>query len=157
MRAPYALVAGVILTCSIAAPALASGGVVVTIDQSVPVRLSGTAAQVVVANPAIADASLLSRGQIAINGRTYGTTNIMVFDAAGRTIYNGLVTVTSPSSNQVALYRGAVSHHFTCASHCERTPVPGEPSEGVYQPYANAVRDYADRSKAAAQSSAQQP
>jgi len=158
MRAQLALVASIVLSAAAATPALAAGGLMVTIDQSAPVRLSGSAAQIVVSNPTIADATIVDHHQIVISGRTYGTTGIMVFDAAGRTIYNGAVTVTSPSSNQIALYRGTTPHHFTCSgAHCERTPTPGEPDSGVYNPYASSVKDYADRAKAAASAAGQQP
>ena len=135
-------------TLALAAPAAA--GVIARIDEATAVTLSGSAANVVVGNPSIADVSIIDRHRIAVLGRSYGTTNVMVFDAAGRVIYNGLVTVTSPSAGHVALFRGASVHNFTCGPRCERTPMPGEQADGVYTPYSQPYKDYADRAKPAA-------
>jgi len=128
-----------------AAPA--SAGIIARIDEATSVSLPGSASSVIVGNPAVADVSIVDRRRIAVLGRTYGTTNVMVFDAAGRVIYNGLVTVTSPSAGHVSLFRGSAVHNYACGPRCERTPMPGEPSEGVYTTYAPAYKDYADRAK----------
>ena len=130
---------------SLAAPA--SAGIIARIDEATAVTLSGSAASVIVGNPAVADVNIVDRRRIAVLGRTYGTTNVMVYDAAGRLIYNGLVTVTSPSAGHVQLFRGAALSNYTCGPRCERTPMPGEPSDGVYTVYAQPYKDYADRAK----------
>ena len=130
---------------SLAAPA--SAGIIARIDEATAVSLSGSAASVIVGNPAVADVSIVDRRRIAVLGRTYGTTNVMVFDAAGRVIYNGLVTVTSPSAGHVSMFRGAAVHNYTCGPRCERTPMPGEQADGVYSLYAPPYKDYADRAK----------
>ncbi len=135
-------------TLALAAPA--SAGIIARIDEATAVTLSGSASSVIVGNPSIADVSIVDRRRIAVLGRTYGTTNVMVFDAAGRMIYNGLVTVTSPSAGHVSLFRGAAVHNYTCGPRCERTPMPGEPADGVYTPYSQPYKDYADRTKAPA-------
>ena len=128
----------------------ASAGVIARIDEATAVTLSGSAASVIVGNPAVADVNIVDRRRIAVLGRTYGTTNVMVYDAAGRLIYNGLITVTSPSAGHVQLFRGAAVHNYTCGPRCERTPMPGEPADGVYTPYSTPYKDYADRAKAPA-------
>ena len=143
---PLLAIAGAL---AFAAPAAA--GVTARIDEATAISVAGSAANVVVGNPAIADVTIVDRQRIAILGRSYGTTNVLVFDAAGRVIYNGLVTVTSPSAGHVSMYRGIAVHNYACGPRCERTPMPGEPSEGVYQPYSTAYKDYADRAKASAQ------
>ena len=140
---PLIALAGVIAT---AAPAAAHAGVTARIDEATAITLSGPAASVVIGNPSIADATIVDRRRIAILGRSYGTTNVMVFDANGRVIYNGLVTVTSPSAGHVSLYRGTAVHNFACGARCERTPMPGEPTD-VYQPFAPGYKDYGDRAK----------
>ncbi len=133
-------------TLALAAPA--SAAITARIDEATAVTLSGSAANVVVGNPAIADVSIVDRRRIAVLGRAYGTTNVMVFDAAGRIIYNSLVTVTSPSAGHVSMFRGPIVHNYTCGPRCERTPMPGEPSDGVYAPYSQPYKDYSDRAKA---------
>lgn len=134
--------------CLAAAAPAAARGVLARIDEATAISLSGQAASVVVGNPSIADASIVDRRRIAILGRSYGTTNVMVFDAAGRVIYNGIVTVTSPSSGHVSVFRGPLVHNYTCGDRCERTPMPGETNDGVYQPYSQPYKDYSERAKA---------
>jgi putative type II/III system pilus formation protein len=141
---PLIAVAGVIAT---AAPAAALAGVVARIDEATAITLSAPAASVVVGNPSIADATIVDRRRVAILGRSYGTTNVMVFDTNGRVIYNGLVNVTSPTAGHVSLYRGALVHNYSCGARCERTPMPGEQADGVYQPFAQPYKDYSDRTK----------
>jgi hypothetical protein len=152
MRSSHLFPAAIAAVClaGVAAPAFAAGAVTVHIDEATPVQLSGAASQVVVANPSIADATLLDRHRIMIMGRTYGTTNVMVFDGSGRAIYNGSVTVAAPVSNHVSFYRGPAVNNYTCAGHCERTPMPGE-AQPQYQQYSPSIQDYATRAKAAAQ------
>jgi hypothetical protein len=143
LLAPMAALAAVL---AIAAPAAA--GVLAHIDEATAISLGGAASSVVVGNPAIADATIVDRRRIAVLGRSYGTTNVMVFDAAGRVIYNGLVTVGAPSAGHVSLFRGPLVYNYACGDRCERSPMPGEMNEGVYQPYSQPIKDYADRAKA---------
>lgn len=140
-----------VLTGLLALASPASAAVVARIDEATALTLPGSAANVVVGNPAVADVSIIDRRRIAILGRTYGTTNIMAFDATGRMIYNGLVTVTSPSAGHISMFRGAQVYNFTCGPRCERTPMPGEEGPTVYNPYAQPYKDYGDRTKAQAQ------
>ena len=139
---PMLALAGALI---LAAPA--SAGVVARIDEATAITLTGSAASVIVGNPAVADVNIIDRRRIAVLGRTYGTTNVMVYDAAGRLIYNGLITVTSPSAGHVSMYRGTLVHNFTCGPRCERTPMPGEESSTVYNPFAQPYKDYSDRAK----------
>ena len=105
--APMAAFAAVL---ALAAPAAA--GVLAHIDEATAITLGGSASSVVVGNPSIADATIVDRRRVAILGRSYGTTNVMVFDAAGRVIYNGLVTVGAPSAGHVSMFRGANVYNF---------------------------------------------
>jgi Flp pilus assembly secretin CpaC len=125
----------------------AAAGIIARIDEATAITLPGSAASVIVGNPAVADVNIVDRRRIAVLGRAYGTTNVMVYDAGGRLIYNGLVTVTSPSAGHVSMFRGALVHNFTCGPRCERTPMPGEESTTVYNPYAQPYKDYGDRAK----------
>jgi hypothetical protein len=131
-------------TLALAAPA--SAAIAARIDEATAVTLSGTASSIIVGNPSVADVSIIDRHRIAVLGRTYGTTNVMVFDAAGRVIYNGLVTVTSPSAGHVSMFRGASLQNYSCGPRCERTPMPGEASD-IYQAYATPYKEYTDRAK----------
>ena len=58
----------------------------VRLDQSARVRLSAPARDVVVGNPGVADVSMLDSRNIVVLGKSYGVTNLLVVDRAGRTI-----------------------------------------------------------------------
>ena len=143
------LAATAVAAVAVAAPALAREAVVLRMDEGTPVSLSGAVSQVVGGNPSIADATVIDRHRLMVLGRSYGTTNVVAFDAAGRVIYDGSVVVVSPSYNHVTVYRGTLVHNFACGDHCERTPMPGEVTE-IYNGFAGAYSGYADRAKAAA-------
>src|SRR5437762_1080947 len=106
-----------------ATPALA-GAVTVRIDQNAMVDLTAPAGNVVIGNPAIADVSLITPRRIAILGRAYGLTNIIVTDRMGRIIFQQEVNVGAAASGRVSVYRGALVSNFACSPRCERTPMP---------------------------------
>jgi Flp pilus assembly secretin CpaC len=92
----------------------------VPIDQSVRLTFAAPAADVVVANPAIADISLLGSGAAVVMGKAYGSTMITAFDAAGRTVFARQVVVVPGDTNRVALYRGTARSTFVCGTSCEQ-------------------------------------
>ena len=137
-----------------AAPALAAGSVNVRIDEVAPVSLGAPAAHVVIGNPAIADVNMIDGRKLMILGRTYGVTNVLVIDRAGRTIYSAQVNVTPGEVGKASLFKGAMIQNYACASRCERQPMPGEVREPVYQPYSDPVKDYSDRASKGAEKAA---
>src|SRR5262249_36053245 len=132
MRIPTAL-AALAGAAVLAEPAVAA--VIVHIDQNTLVELKVPAGNVVVANPAIADVSLTPPSKMAILGRAYGLTNIIVTDRMGRPIFRQEVNVAAAPTGRVSLYRGVLVNNFACTPHCERTPMPGEEKTTTYEPY----------------------
>ncbi len=61
-------------------PAGGSINVDVTIDEARLIRLDADAAQIIVGNPAIADATVQSARLLVITGKSYGATNIIALD-----------------------------------------------------------------------------
>ncbi len=136
-----ALVLGAVLA---AAPSLA-GAVDVRIDESTLVQLGAPAGGVVVGNPSIADVNLITPQRLAILGRSYGVTNIIVTDRMGRTILQQQVNVARGDAGRVSLYRGPLVSNYACSPHCERTPMPGEERTSNYEPYSAPYKDYDER------------
>lgn len=132
---------------ALAAPAMA--GVTVNIDETTPVTLGGTAGQVIVANPSVADVSLTDRRHMMVLGRSYGVTSIVVLDPMGRRIFETTVNVAPLPVGRVSLFRGTEVYNYACSDRCERTPMPGE-SSGVYQSAVTPYTDYSARAKSAA-------
>ena len=117
-----------------AQPALAET-LTVRLDQSAPVRLSAPARDVVVGNPNIADITMLDSRHLVVMGKAYGVTNLLVMDAAGRTILDRQVVVSS-SDSAMAYYRGGQTVSYACAERCER--VGGSGASGA-QPQGDAA------------------
>jgi len=96
-------------------------------DQAAVLRLDRAAKTVVIGNPAIADAMLVSEKVVYVQGRMFGNTNIIVIDGDGNEIINTYITVGAPMTAQVTLYRGpAGQQNMACAKHCERTVTQGD-------------------------------
>jgi hypothetical protein len=146
--APSALAAlGLALSAS-----AASAGVAVHIDETAPVSLGAPVSQVVVTNPSVADVSVLDRRHLMILGRTYGTTQVLALDGAGRRIFETTVSVTPPDAGHVSLFRGTEVYNYACNDRCERTPMPGESSQ-VYGAALQPYTEYTGRAKGAAAAS----
>lgn len=106
---------------SIAAAAAAQAQTVLApMDQAVSIDLPGTAADIVVGNPAIADVQLLNGRQMVVIGKGYGVTSLQVFDALGRSIFARQVVVSSGGENRVTFYRGPAVANYACAPRCEQ-------------------------------------
>jgi len=96
-------------------------------DQATVVRLDRAAKTVVVGNPAIADALLVSDKIVYVQGRMFGNTNVIAIDAEGNEVLNTFITVGAPMQQQVTLYRGPTGQqNMACATHCERTVTQGD-------------------------------
>lgn len=96
-------------------------------DQSTVLRLDRPAKTVVVGNPLIADALLVSDKTVYVLGRMFGNTNVIAVDAEGNEIANTRVTVGAPMMAQVTVYRGPNGQrNLACAPHCERTVTQGD-------------------------------
>jgi len=83
-----------------------------------PIR-NGNASSVVIGNPNIADVSVHNQNLIFITGRTFGTTNLLVYDVEGNQLYEGDVVVTTNSTNIVVVNRAGQNHTLDCAPNCK--------------------------------------
>ncbi|MGC1302414.1 MAG: pilus assembly protein N-terminal domain-containing protein [Caulobacteraceae bacterium] len=96
----------------------------VTLDHSMRLPVRG-ASSVVIGNPAVADVTVVDTNTVYVLGRDYGSTDIVVLDRAGHTVFSGDVTVTRPGSS-VALYRGVDRTDYTCAEGCAKSGRSGD-------------------------------
>lgn len=106
----------VVFATLIAAP-VGARALVVPINHSARVNLTGTAASVVVGNPAIADVTVVDSHTVYVLGREYGSTDLVVLDAGGRTLFSGDVIV-SPLGGTVAIYRADSKSNAACNPGC---------------------------------------
>jgi len=109
------------------APATALAAVSVPIDQSRKVFFSGQAANVVVGNPGIADVSIIDSRTVLVTGKRFGTTNIVVMDALGRTLFDSEILISAGEGARVSVYRGVRTENYSCSPYCQST----EQSSGI--------------------------
>lgn len=117
-----------------AAPGAASAeDLRLAIDNAASIRLPAPADAVVVGNADIAAVSVQSDRLIFVAGRSYGATNLMVFDAAGRVLYSGRVIVTPEEGETVMVTRGLETARMDCTPLCRPRP-DGQQRNDVLSP-----------------------
>jgi Flp pilus assembly secretin CpaC len=99
-----------------ASPAVALA-MLVPINHAQRIDVRGDAASVVVGNPKIASVTVVGAHILYIMGRGAGSTNVVVLDKSGRTLFTGEVTVAATGAN-VSLYRGDRRIQVNCSYGC---------------------------------------
>lgn len=98
-------------------------------------RLGKDAASVVIGNQNIADVAVANSRLLLISGKVFGTTNLIVLDGDGQTIYAADVVVTTNTANLVTINRGGQSFSYDCAPDCRPGLAIGDDRnffDGVY-------------------------
>jgi Flp pilus assembly secretin CpaC len=86
--------------------------------KTVPVSVRGSAASIVIGNKNIADVAVHDERLIFVTGKSFGTTNLIIFDKAGNQIYNSDVMVTTNSTSLVTINRAGQSYTYDCSPNC---------------------------------------
>ena len=115
-----ATILAALLILALAAPGNAAEPLILKTDQTQLLALSGTPATVVVGNPSIADVTIQGN-EVFLHGRAFGTTNIIIMDAAGARLSDFEVTVMKDGSHDVAVYKAGSRFSYVCAPDCEAT------------------------------------
>ncbi len=113
---------------SLASAAMADALFVET-GKATAVRINGTAASIVLGNNNVADVSVHSDNLLFVTGKSYGTTNLLVFDRSGREIYSTDVMVTTRSTSLVTINRAGRSATYDCAPNCKAVLSIGDDPE----------------------------
>ena len=121
------LFAALTITALTVAPAFASD-LTVTLDEVRTITFGKPVKTVYVGNPSIADINMIDARHAFIQGKGYGSTNIVALNDKGEQISNTRVTVlANQQQSTVTLNRGAARVTYSCtANHCEPTPQPGD-------------------------------
>lgn len=102
-----------------AGPALAqSGAMNVAVDTSQRVSVRGAISSIIVANPQIADATVVDANTLFVTGKGYGSTQITAVDAIGRILFQNQIVVTGGQAGAVRVWRGAQVTEMACATSC---------------------------------------
>lgn len=98
----------------------------VTIDHAKVMHISRPADVVIIGNPAIADATIQDNQTLIITGRSFGTTNLIVLDAAGQPVADQMLIVGAANSDVVTVYKRAARQTFSCTPDCSPTLTIGD-------------------------------
>jgi hypothetical protein len=94
----------------------------VTIDQARAISLPESASGVAVGNPDIAAVTVQHDRLLFVMGRSYGSTNLVVVDRAGRQMMDVRLTVVPDENSVVLLTKGSSTQRFECTPQCRRRP-----------------------------------
>ncbi|MEM7330264.1 MAG: pilus assembly protein N-terminal domain-containing protein [Pseudomonadota bacterium] len=119
------------ITLSCCAAALIScaahaGHITVETGKAKALKLKTNADSVIIGNPNIADVAVHDDTLLFITGKSYGTTNLMIFDNEGNTIHSSDVVVTANTRSWVSINRAGLNYTYDCAPTCRPTLSPGD-------------------------------
>jgi Flp pilus assembly secretin CpaC len=90
----------------------------IEIDSATRVQLRAPAGSVIVANPRIADVTVVDANTLFITGKGYGVTDVVAVDALGRPVFQSQIVVSAGSTGAVRVWRGADATDMACGSSC---------------------------------------
>jgi Flp pilus assembly secretin CpaC len=98
-------------------------------SKTVAIPINGSAASIIIGNKNIADVAVHNEQLLFVTGKSYGTTNLLVYDKAGRQIYSSDVMVTTNSTNLVSLNKAGQSYTYDCSPNCRAVMSVGDQAE----------------------------
>ena len=121
-----------VMAVSICGFAHAQKNFTVEANKTKQLKVRGIADSVVIGDPRVADVgvhSVQGGNLIFITGRSFGTTNLLVFDAQGKQLYSGDIAVTTNTSNLVSVNRAGATNTYDCAPRCRSVLAIGDDFE----------------------------
>jgi Flp pilus assembly secretin CpaC len=95
-------------------------GIRVMLNQAKIVKLSHSAATVIIGNPEIADATVRDSQTLVLTGRGFGQTNLVILDAGGNPILDERIAVSRENGAALRIYRQAEIETLSCEPYCEK-------------------------------------
>lgn len=108
------------------APAAMADSFKVGVDQTVTLKLSAPANSVVIGNATVADVSVYDANTLLVTGKAFGSTNLVVLDRAGRTIYENTLAVGGEDATGITIVRAGGTYSYSCVDKCRATPMVGD-------------------------------
>ncbi|MFN3212662.1 MAG: pilus assembly protein N-terminal domain-containing protein [Henriciella sp.] len=103
-----------------------AGHVTVEAGKAKAIKLNVNAESVIIGNPNIADVAVHDDKLLFVTGKSFGTTNLMIFDADGNTIHSSDVVVTANATTWVSVKRAGDNFTYDCAPACRPTLSAGD-------------------------------
>jgi Flp pilus assembly secretin CpaC len=100
--------------------------------EAASMSVGGVVRDVVIADPTIADVSIVNERTLVVMGKHPGVTTLMAFGAGGAPLTTRQVIVSEIGDGGVTVYRGAMANSYACgAARCMRVgaaaPASGTP------------------------------
>jgi len=115
-----------LIVAALAAPAFAAP-VTVPLDQARRIPFAGQAASVLTGNDKIADVAVVDERTVVVFGKQRGMTNVIIFDRAGRPLFESEVLVAASDATALVVNRGGAATTYACTVTCQAlgaTPAP---------------------------------
>lgn len=103
-----------------------AGHITVEAGKAKAIKLKTNADSVIIGNPNIADVAVHDDTLLFVTGKSYGTTNLMIFDNEGNTIHSSDVVVTANTATWVSVKRAGTNFTYDCSPTCRPTLSPGD-------------------------------
>jgi hypothetical protein len=101
----------------------------VPLNNAEHLRLKGTAKDVIIANPAVADVTMLAPDQLVVIAKQAGRTTLLILDAQQRVLLNAMLVVSDGSGGLVTVHAprgGRIGQdNYACAQNCTLIPDSG--------------------------------
>lgn len=111
------MLAALLISC--VAPAALAESFRVAVDQTMPLRLKAAAHSVVVGNASVADVTVHDPMTLLVTGKSFGSTNLVVLDGQGRSLYSSTIAVAPPDdANELTINAGGKLQTFSCIEKC---------------------------------------
>ncbi len=128
-RLRHISVAGMLMAAALVtslAPAAADQKVItIYSDQAKVLMIKGEPKIAIVGNPMYTDAKI-DQGLLVLQGRHFGTTNVVVIDVNGNELADYQVTVQQTPNARVTVYQAGGPMTYTCGHSCETTLEVGD-------------------------------
>lgn len=112
-----------------ASAAYAGSAMSVPLDEVRVVSFVKPVSVLYVGNPVIADVIIIDSRHAFVQGKAFGSTNVVALDASGRTVASQQIVVAGKAggSSTVTLQRGKEQLTYACAGNrCQPAPQPGD-------------------------------
>ena len=124
--ATLAAIAGMVMASSV----VSADPITLATDQVRIVTFNRPVKTVFVANPIVADITVIDASRAFIQGKNLGTTQLIALDEQGRETFNDQITVLNPPGTVVTLQRGKAQSTLNCMDQrCQTAPTIGDAPE----------------------------